>query len=234
MGRLSRLGFANASSALDAWLNLCRAFPALDESLLGVVSEAPDPDAALAGLSRVLDSASDAPGLVAALASDTDFAQRVLAVLGASSALTDHLVRRPGNTELLADPLLTRVRPTAQSLRDELLAAVGADAAAAAPRASVGGATAYDALRVAYRRALLKVAARDLTAAPDVMDIAAELADLASGALEAALAIARTEIGDDADTVKFSVIGMGKCGGHELNYISDVDVIYVVEPSRRY
>ncbi|MFL6180356.1 MAG: bifunctional [glutamine synthetase] adenylyltransferase/[glutamine synthetase]-adenylyl-L-tyrosine phosphorylase [Actinomycetes bacterium] len=231
VGRLSRLGFTNASSALDTWLKLSDAFPSLDESLLDVVSEAPDPDAALGGLSRVLDSASDASALTAGLASDTDFAHRVLAVLGASSAMTDHLVRRPGDTELLADQLLTRVRPTAQSLRDDLLVAVGADPATAAPRASVGDATAYDALRVAYRRALLKVAARDLTTAPDVMDIAAELADLASGALEAALAIARTEVGDEAELVKFSIIGMGKCGGHELNYISDVDVIYVVESS---
>src|SRR4029078_11649309 len=81
VGRLSRLGFANASSALDAWLKLCQAFPALDESLLGGVSAAPEPGAALAGLSRVLDSAPDAPALMAGLASDTDFAHRVLAVL---------------------------------------------------------------------------------------------------------------------------------------------------------
>ena len=88
-----------------------------------------------------------------------------------------------------------------------------------------------DALRVAYRRALLKVAARDLTASPDVMDTAGELADLAAAALEAALAIARAEVGPDADRVRFAIIGMGKCGGRELNYVSDVDVIYVVEPA---
>jgi glutamate-ammonia-ligase adenylyltransferase len=231
VGRLSRLGFTNASFALDLWLKLCSVYPALDESLLDVVGQTSDPDTALAGLGRMLDAASDADSLVNAVQSDPDFALRVLAVLGASSALTDHLVRRPDDSALLADPLLTAVRPTAKSLRDDLLAAVGADSAAADPRAAEGGSPAYDALRVAYRRALLKVAARDLTASPDVMDIAAELADLASGALEAALAIARYEIGDDADLVRFSVIGMGKCGGHELNYVSDVDVIYVVEPS---
>ena len=65
---------------------------------------------------------------------------------------------------------------------------------------------------------------------PDVSDVAAELADLAAAALEAALAIARAEVGDEADGVRIAVIGMGKCGGRELNYVSDVDVIYVVEP----
>jgi glutamate-ammonia-ligase adenylyltransferase len=76
----------------------------------------------------------------------------------------------------------------------------------------------------------LVVAARDLTARPDVSDVAGELADLAGAALEAALAIARAEVGTDARGVRIAVIGLGKCGGRELNYVSDVDVVYVVEP----
>ena len=56
--------------------------------------------------------------------------------------------------------------------------------------------------------------------------MAAELADLAAAALEAALAIARAEVGEESLRVTFAVIGMGKCGGRELNYVSDVDVIY--------
>ena len=51
-----------------------------------------------------------------------------------------------------------------------------------------------------------------------------ELADLAAAALEAALAIARAELPDDAAPCRLAVIGMGKCGGRELNYVSDVDV----------
>ena len=63
---------------------------------------------------------------------------------------------------------------------------------------------------------------------------AAELADLAGAAIEAALAVARAEAAAKFDAaevadVALAVIGMGKCGARELNYISDVDVIYVVE-----
>ncbi|WP_188037550.1 bifunctional [glutamine synthetase] adenylyltransferase/[glutamine synthetase]-adenylyl-L-tyrosine phosphorylase, partial [Actinotalea sp. JY-7885] len=58
----------------------------------------------------------------------------------------------------------------------------------------------------------------------------AALADLAAAALEAALALARAAHPDEAATVRLAVIGMGKCGGRELNYVSDVDVIYVAEP----
>jgi glutamate-ammonia-ligase adenylyltransferase len=150
--------------------------------------------------------------------------------MGASFALSDHLARRPEDCALLADSSLTTMRPTAEALRAQLLWSVGADPTAERPTATLTSTRAYDALRVEYRRALLTVAARDLTTEPDVTDLAAELADLAAGALESAVAIARAEVGDEADRVRFAVIGMGKCGGRELNYVSDVDVIYVVEP----
>ena len=62
-------------------------------------------------------------------------------------------------------------------------------------------------------------------------ETAGALADLAQAALEAALAIARAEVGPDADRTRLAVIAMGKTGGCELNYISDVDVIFVAEPA---
>ena len=60
--------------------------------------------------------------------------------------------------------------------------------------------------------------------------MAAELSDLAAGTLEAALAVARARVGEAAPAARLAVIAMGKCGGRELNYVSDVDVIFV--PSR--
>jgi glutamate-ammonia-ligase adenylyltransferase len=62
----------------------------------------------------------------------------------------------------------------------------------------------------------------------------AELADLAGAAIEAALAVSRAEAAEqfsasEVADVGLAVIGMGKCGARELNYISDVDVIYVIE-----
>ena len=54
------------------------------------------------------------------------------------------------------------------------------------------------ALRVAYRRRLLHLAARDLTGAATLGQIAAELADLAAAALEAALTIATARLEPDA------------------------------------
>jgi glutamate-ammonia-ligase adenylyltransferase len=63
----------------------------------------------------------------------------------------------------------------------------------------------------------------------DVAQTAAELADLATATLRAALALASAAAPDDAAACRLAVIAMGKCGGHELNYVSDVDVIFVAE-----
>ncbi len=99
------------------------------------------------------------------------------------------------------------------------------------PVATLPDAAALDALRVEYRRLLLRLAARDLGHRQGVDDTAAELSDLAAGTLEAGLAIARARVGEDSHQARLAVVAMGKCGGHELNYVSDVDVIFVYEPA---
>ena len=56
------------------------------------------------------------------------------------------------------------------------------------------------------------------------------LSDLADAALGAALMVAtRSVCGDDGECPRIAVIAMGKCGARELNYVSDVDVIFVAE-----
>ncbi len=102
------------------------------------------------------------------------------------------------------------------------------------PTATLPFLEAQDALRVEYRRLLLRLASRDLTHHLGVDDAAAELADLAAGTLDAALAVARAKVGESAASCRLAVIAMGKCGGHELNYVSDVDVIFVAEPAEEY
>jgi [glutamine synthetase] adenylyltransferase / [glutamine synthetase]-adenylyl-L-tyrosine phosphorylase len=256
-GRLARLGFtdpARAERLLDD--------PALaglvdpledryDDGVLSGLAEVADPDLALTGLVRLLENlrakgsgASPAGGglgrtgvarLLAALRSGGPARDRLLAVLGGSAALADHLTRHPEHWSVLeADP----APDDPARVRAELLAAVGADARAGQPIAMADVPAATDALRVAYRRELVAIAGRDLVAADPAAElpaVAARLADLAAAALEAALAIARAELsGTDPDGVRgcrLAVIGMGKCGGGELNYISDVDVIYVAEPA---
>ena len=78
---------------------------------------------------------------------------------------------------------------------------------------------------------MLHLAARDLTGEASVDEVGQELADLADAVLEAALAIARAELPADAAPARLAIVAMGKCGARELNYASDVDVIFVAEPA---
>ena len=93
-----------------------------------------------------------------------------------------------------------------------------------------GGQEPTAALAAAYRRRLLHLTARDLTSAVTVDEVGEELADIAAAVLEAALAVARAELPSGATPARLAVVAMGKCGGRELNYASDVDVIFVAEP----
>src|SRR5699024_9201034 len=118
--------------------------------------------------------------------------------------------------------------------RAALLESVGADPSSPEPVASGGGEDAWTALRVGYRRLLLQLVSDDAISdrpAGIVPEVARILAEMAAAALDAALAIVRVGDGDDYAKVRLVVIGMGKAGGRELNYASDVDVVYVGEPA---
>ncbi len=200
------------------------------EPLVALLGRTADPDLALTGLLRLADAVEDRMALLDAVVDDEGTAMRLLCVLGASQALTDHLVRHPDHWRDLTDPTLGSTRPAAYAVRAAMLSAVGADPLDEAPVSTLSRVAALDAMRIAHRRILVPLAARDLAHHVGVDDVAAELSDLAAATLEAGLAIARATVGEEAASVRLAVIAMGKCGGHELNYVSDVDVIFVHEP----
>ncbi|QCX27872.1 bifunctional [glutamine synthetase] adenylyltransferase/[glutamine synthetase]-adenylyl-L-tyrosine phosphorylase [Nocardioides jishulii] len=223
---LVRAGFENLAAARSGLAEL----GPVGEAVLEALAKVADPDLALRTLLDLLAALDDSTALVDTLVADTATTTRLVHVLGASQALGEHLVRHPHHWRELQDPTLACTRSSAWFLRDELLRSVGADPTAQWPVATLSHPEAVDALRVEYRRLLLRVAARDLAHGQQMDDTAAELSDLATGTLEAALAVARAWVGAEADDVRLSVIAMGKCGAHELNYVSDVDVIFVHEP----
>ena len=210
--------------------------PPAVEALVPALAATADPDQALLSLAKIAGSvAGDGPRgrrLAAELHAGGAGRDRLLAVLGASVALGDDLCAHPEHLDVVLDDEPGTGVPVAV-VRAELLAAVGADPDAAEPVATVAGPAGVDAMRRAYRRRLQRIAATDLTCGEPLTrlpGVAAALADLAAAALEAGLALARAELDDHGAGVRFAVIGMGKAGGRELNYVSDVDVVYVAEP----
>ena len=271
-GRLLHAGFADLTRSASLWsdaaLQEVVAEPGREDALLAALGACADPDLALLQLVRLAEAPGARERLAALLDGEASprARTRLLAVLGASSALGDEVVRRPGLLDVLAVPDgAAKDAPDLEDLDSEadggppgprtvsgptevraaLLRAVGADPeadvpVAAAPDAGPGegwpdadARTTTDALRRAYRARLLVIAADDLTASEPLTRlpvVGAALADLASAALEAALAVARADLDDRGAGVRLAVIGMGKTGGRELNYVSDVDVVYVCEP----
>lgn len=245
--RLTRLGFTDterAASLLDD-ADLVAVVGTLDEAapLLELLAGVASPDDALLALTRLSAACRTAGeasrcGLRDVLAEPSAQRDRLLAVLGASAALADHLVRHPDDLAALGEP--SPIGADVGLVRAELLGAVGAPDLPDAPEGSGGpvatvtGPEGVDAMRRAYRRRLLLIGATDLVSAEPLSllpAVGAALADLAAAALEAALALARAEHPAEAAAVRLAVIGMGKCGGRELNYVSDVDVIHVAEPA---
>lgn len=225
-GSLARAGFGDPAAAaafLQSWEPVLGGDAARVERLVKAMSGSADPDLALAGFDRL---ASSVPDAFAALADDEAWGVRTARVLGASAAFGRHLSAHPGDVEVLRDDVSERDEA---ALRAELLDAVGADPSVVEAVAS----GTPDDLRLAYRRALLRTAARDLTApepADAVESVARELSALADAVVEAGLALARAEV-PGWETVRLAVIALGKCGARELNYVSDVDVLYIAEPA---
>ncbi|HEU5356252.1 MAG TPA: bifunctional [glutamine synthetase] adenylyltransferase/[glutamine synthetase]-adenylyl-L-tyrosine phosphorylase [Actinocrinis sp.] len=258
---LARRGFVDPTAAgallgSDPFGELGR-----DPVVLDALSRCADPDLALAALGRLLEASDDPQTLRATLASSKPLRDRLLGVLGVSAALGDFVVRHPESWHVLEEFEVEDLTPQPDRFRALMFEAVGAAARTAsatatatstvssadagpipmdgereregdAPLATLTGLAAEDALRVAYRRALLAITARDVAASADLSVVAADLAELAGATLEAALAVARAEDPASAALCRLAVIGMGKCGARELNYVSDVDVVFVAEPVR--
>ncbi|MFN2544761.1 MAG: DUF294 nucleotidyltransferase-like domain-containing protein [Actinomycetota bacterium] len=167
------------------------------EVLGRTLADAPDPELARVALSRI----GEDPRAREVLARPEVIAI-VTRLVGFSTAATDFLVAHPEEVESLAD-----VTPRARAQLDEEVARDMRERPAA------------DGLRRFRRRSMLRVAARDLQGAP-VEDVVAEITRIAEACIEAALRSAATGSG-------LAVVGMGKLGGEELNYASDVDLIFV-------
>jgi [glutamine synthetase] adenylyltransferase / [glutamine synthetase]-adenylyl-L-tyrosine phosphorylase len=210
LSELARAGFVELTQARET-LQAC-----------GLPAEwfvdAPDADRALAFLAHQLEAN---PRHTKDFVGNDNRATSLILAVGASSGVATFLARRLDQWNLFDDPL------TAPLSHDQLVAGWG-ERVSTLPKDE-----ATTLLRVLYRRELVRLAVFDLShsSPSDIVDVvAAGLSDLASAALDVALQIARKDAGWPADEVPLAIIGMGKLGARELNYLSDVDVIYVTDP----
>ncbi|HEX5858322.1 MAG TPA: bifunctional glutamine-synthetase adenylyltransferase/deadenyltransferase, partial [Microbacterium sp.] len=229
---LARLGFSSLGEAEAQLTELAETTGLSRELLTADAATAGDPDAGVRGMVRVARRDADAVREVL----EDDRGRRALwALLGASTGFADFYLRHPD--ELTHLRTAGTALPSSAELTDALLDSVGAVDGFAAS----GDEASWCALRVRYRRLVAQIAVYDLLSADPVeavRAVSARLADAAGAALEASLAVARTRISTGAagaglfpreqvSATQLAIIGMGKTGARELNYVSDVDVIFV-------
>ncbi|HEV7686487.1 MAG TPA: bifunctional glutamine-synthetase adenylyltransferase/deadenyltransferase, partial [Acidimicrobiia bacterium] len=182
-----------------------------------VIDRAAEPGQARLYLTRLLDTH---PHLADRLTSDRLFASALVALSDASRSLSEAVIADVGLLAPLDDP-------------EGLAAEYPQDRYSAWARQAVedDGEDPGRGLRRWKRRQLLRIAVRDLLGLAELPAVGRELASLAEGCLQAALAVAEARAGGGG--LRVAVIGMGKLGGRELNYSSDVDVLFVHEGSSR-
>lgn len=219
--RLRAFGFTDLGATRGALDELTRGFSRTSrvlEQLLPVLlewcSESADPDLALLQLRRLSEGATRAASLGRAFRDAPGAAQRSCHLLGASRMLGDALRHQPEFVRTLGDDAALGSTKDRARLVEEALATVEWRARDVEARRS--------GLRRFKRRELLRIGARDVLGFADLVTTGHELSTLAEACLEAALASL-------APGVPFAVIGLGRLGGRDLSYASDVDVVFVYD-----
>jgi len=221
VARLQAFGFTDAKRTQAAVRELTRGLnrsSRLMQQLLPLMldwlSGSPDPDLGLLQLRNMLSGPQRQTMLVEAFRESPESAQRLCVILGTSRLLGDTLARNPDLVVRLPQSDRLATRP-----RDELV-----DAATELVEWRPDRADRQEAMRRWNDRNRLGVAARDLFGEADVHTVGRDLSSLAEAAVEAALTTL-------APTIPFAVMAVGRFGGAELSYASDLDVLFVFDGS---
>ncbi len=226
---LPRLGFEDAgafSQHVARLAHLPAGGPAADAAasggdlprhLLAALAGAASPERALTNFERLAGSVLDPADLCRALAADPRGLEMLVTLFAGSQFLSEIVLRHPAYLDRLAD----RASLAEFKSPDRFLA----DARAAIAATGLSGDPAFDALRRFQRWELLRIGACDLAVLMDLSSVTAQLSHLADAVVQVCLERLADRLGVHGD--EFAVLGMGKLGGNELNYSSDVDLLFL-------
>jgi glutamate-ammonia-ligase adenylyltransferase len=237
LAALGHLGFHDPNGALANLRRLAETpdlrnqVAALLPRLLHHLGVSADPDMALNNLERLAAAALDRRGLYVLLAAHPEAIPILTTLVATSQFLADALIRSPQTVPWLLDPSVMRTRS-----REAMHAEV-----AGACRPFRTDEARLNALRRVKRRELCRIGLRDLLGDADLVTTTQELSELADACLAQARAMVEPalrerygrpmHVGPDGERTPtgFAVIALGKHGGAELNYSSDIDLCFVYE-----
>lgn len=206
---------STAAHALD------RLIPHLPRAL----SSAASPERALNNFERFLQALPAPAPVLAALGDDLHILEMLAHLFAGSQFLTEILLRNPGYLSLLTERTgIAHLKTPGRFLAEARTATdpwlTGGN----------GGSTAYpavlDALRRYQQRELLRIGICDLNGLLELPAVTTQLSYLAETVIQTALEVTAAQTG--ISPAGFAVLAMGKLGGGELNYSSDVDLLFLV------
>lgn len=228
---LAPVGFADWQAAYQALNRIApepqarRALATSLPQLLIALADTANPNQVLINFERFVANAPDQLELFHDFAANPRTFQILFTLFEGSQFLTEILLRHPEYFErLMAHHRLAQPKSPAQ-FNDEAQAAIAHLLTQGQDTGQIT--SALDALRRLQRWELLRIGASDLLGSFDLPTVTAQLSYLADSLIKACLALAARQSNCAAD--RFLVIALGKLGGQELNYSSDIDLLFLAE-----
>jgi [glutamine synthetase] adenylyltransferase / [glutamine synthetase]-adenylyl-L-tyrosine phosphorylase len=226
---LKSLGFRDSQAVDQCFQRMAddlvarEALGRLAPDLLPAILESPNPDGAVAAIAQYVASRSGRAMFLDYLREDPRALHVLTYVMGASPQLGEILIRTPEYFHWLVSQV-ERSAPDRQDHEEELVSAF------ATVDDPIEGLTM---LRRWKRRETLRIGTRDLLRHETVQTAVAQLSDVAAVVVDFALAIVMQQCLDAEARQKppgaFAVIGTGSIGGREMDYGSEVDLLFVYD-----
>ena len=216
---------ANGGDGIQFSPSVRRTFFKLAPTLLNVLRESPNPDMALRYLSAFTDKVGARSSYYTMFAEKPSTLEVLTRVCGTSLYLADMLIASPELFDLLTVPTLVERSKTLVEKQSEALQIVA--------EAPVG--RTFPMLRRYKNDEIWRIALRNILGNATLPTTTEELSDLAETVLQAIYSEIEAEfceehgtpLNPDGTPATFAIVAMGKFGGRELNFSSDLDVMYV-------
>ena len=195
----------------------------LGPALITEIAKSSAPDQALLNLSKFGHRIGGRTGFLTLLAENPETMRLLITLFADSQFLTDLFLNRPELIDTLIRVDLTRVEKTRDEMRRELNPTLS-------ETNDLEGK--LNALRRYKTEEFIRIGLHDLGGAIELLPVLSQLTDLAEVCLAGALEITSQEIREKFGTVpqaRFAVIGGGKMGGRELDYNSDLDLVFIYD-----
>lgn len=233
---LEKSGFINPTKAYENLLAIrdgevfappspkrLKVMRALGPALVTEIAKSSSPDQALLNLSKFSHRLGGRTGFLTLLAENPQTMRLLITLFADSQFLTDLFLNRPELIDTLIRVDLTQIEKSKNEMRVELRAILQEERDLEAR---------LNALRRYKTEEFIRIGLHDLGGAIELEPVLLQLSNLAEACLECALQLTIEELQERFGVIpkgRFAIIGMGKMGGRELDYNSDLDLVFIYD-----